>query len=126
MKRGSISVEFALTLPFILVMLIGVLEWGRMLAREVAVVTVARDAAHAGALTRSVNDPVMVARLQAQDGLVAAGFDPAKAIITVNLLANPMGNMLKVEVTVPFVAIFRLLPTAPQLYASTTIRREDN
>ncbi|HND00006.1 MAG TPA: TadE/TadG family type IV pilus assembly protein, partial [Myxococcota bacterium] len=35
MRRGSISVEFAVTLPIVLLLLIGVLEWGRMLAREV-------------------------------------------------------------------------------------------
>lgn len=125
MKRGSVSVEFALTLPVVLVLLTGVLEWGRMLAREVAIVTVARDAAHAGALTTTADNPILVARAQAQDGLTAAGFNAASATISVQLLPNPVGEMLKVDVTVPFTALFGLLPTSTQLYASTTIRREN-
>lgn len=122
MRRGSISVEFGVTLPIILLLLVGVLEWGRMLAREVAVVTIARDAAHAGAITKT--NAENVALRQAQDGLRAAGFDPATASVLVQSQANPVGELLKVEVTVPFRPLFGLIPTTPQLYASTILRRE--
>ncbi len=125
MRRGSISVEFAVTLPIVLLLLIGVLEWGRMLAREVAVVTVARDAAHAGALTRKADDPTLVARLQAEDGLRAAGFDPALATVAARSFPNPAGTMLELRVTVPFTALFGLIPVSPQLHAVTTIRMEE-
>jgi Flp pilus assembly protein TadG len=125
MRRGSISVEFAVTLPIVLVLLVGVLEWGRMLAREVAVVTVARDAAHAGALTRKTDDPTLVAKLQAADGLRAAGFDPALATVEARSFPNPAGTMLELRVTVPFSALFGLIPVSSQLHAVTTIRMEE-
>ncbi len=125
MRRGSISVEFAVTLPIVLLLLIGVLEWGRMLAREVAVVTVARDAAHAGALTRKTDDPTRIARLQAEDGLRAAGFNPAVATVEARSFPNPAGTMLELRVTVPFSPLFGLLPVTNQLHAITTIRMEE-
>ncbi|HND32869.1 MAG TPA: TadE/TadG family type IV pilus assembly protein [Myxococcota bacterium] len=124
MRRGSISVEFAVTLPIVLLLLIGVLEWGRMLAREVAVVTVARDAAHAGALTKKTDDPTRIAKLQTEDGLRAAGFDPDLATVEVRSFPNPAGTMLELRVTVPFSALFGLIPVSSQLHAVTTIRME--
>ncbi len=56
-----------------LVVTVGVLVWGQVLPREVALVQIVRDGALTGALTREVDEPEAAARARVLAGLSAEG-----------------------------------------------------
>lgn len=55
--RGQSLVEFALVLPMLLVLLLGIADFGRVFAAGIALEAAARDAAEVGALERLRNPP---------------------------------------------------------------------
>ncbi len=125
-RRGSITVEFAFSMPIVLVMLLGVLEWGWLLGREVAIVQVAREAAHAGARAHSDDDPAAVAGLRARADLQTAGFDADDATITTSLSdsGTEAGEVVDVQIRHPYEPMVGLIPTPDDLFARATFRLE--
>ena len=55
--RGQAFVEFALVLPMLLVLLLGIADFGRVFSAGIALEAAARDAAEVGALERLRNKP---------------------------------------------------------------------
>jgi Flp pilus assembly protein TadG len=89
-ERGQASVELALLLPLVVVLLLAVLQVG-LLARDVVLVThAAREAARAAAI-----DPDPAAAETAASA--AAGLDPARLTTTVSGRADA-GSRVRVEV----------------------------
>lgn len=117
--------ESALVIPVLLVLLVGVLEYGRLLVSEVAVVQIARDAALAGARTAEADDPDAVSTARAGTGLTAAGLEAGASSVVVSRVTLPCGEAIQVHVSVPFDAIVPLVPVPGNLAASTTARLED-
>jgi Flp pilus assembly protein TadG len=90
--RGQASVELALLLPVVLLLLLAVLQVG-LLARDVVLVThAAREAARAAA-----TDPrPSVARAAA---LASSGLEPARLTVTTTVRgSDPSGRRVRVEV----------------------------
>lgn len=117
--------ESALVIPVLLVLLVGVLEYGRLLVAEVAVVQIARDAALAGARTAEDEEPDGVATARAGTGLTVAGLDAGVSRVVVSRVTLPCGEAIQVYVSVPFDAIVPLVPVPGNVAASTTARLED-
>lgn len=119
------AVEFALLLPLLILLVGGAIGWGDAMAREVALVQVARDAALAAGRTASTDAPATVARDRALEGLDAAGFDVAAATVTVTPVTLTTGAALEVRVTSPAVWLLELVPLPEALNAATTARLDD-
>ena len=123
-ERGSITVELALSLPIVLVLLVGVLEWGWLLAREVELVQVAREAAHHATLVAPEDDPEAAATTRAIADLLAAGFDPDLVDVEATIMDSDVGEVIEVRVSTDYDSLLGLLPVPPRLAAGTTMLLE--
>ena len=124
MRRGSVAVELALLLPVLLVLLVGALEWGRVLEAQVAIVQVARDGALAGARAGADGDPAGVAEARARAGLAALGRDAGAAEVVVAAMPLSVGDAIQVTITTPYAGGSTLVPVPAQLSAAVTARLE--
>ncbi len=124
-RRGSVSVEAALVFPVLFGLVVGVLEWGRVLASELALVQVVRDAALTGARADASDGPDTAAQARVDAALTAAGFSAGEATISVSALHLACGEALVLEVSVPYDPTVPLVPVPDQLSARTVARLED-
>jgi len=125
LRRASIVTEVALTLPLFLVMLAGAMEWGWAMPHEVDIEHIARDAARAGALTRVVDGPEAAARARTVEALVAEGIDPATVTLTTATGTTASGDVISVDLRVPYRALLGLVPAPADLHANATMRLEN-
>jgi Flp pilus assembly protein TadG len=111
--RGQASVELALLLPVVLLLLLAVLQVG-LLARDVVLVThAAREAARAAATDPSPD----AARAAA---LASSGLDPARVTVALDVTDPPAGTR-RVRVVVVYRAP-TAVPLVGALVADRTIR----
>lgn len=109
-RRGQALVEFALVLPVLMLLLLGILEFGRAWnVRQVLT-----DAAREGARLAVVGDPSVVEESQV-DARIAqylgrARIDPDSVAITYEGFDGRTGDILTVELTLNyhFIALHRL------------------
>jgi Flp pilus assembly protein TadG len=78
-KGGQAAVEFALVLPFLLMLLIGIVEFGRAWNEHQVITDAARETARRACLGDVIGEAG--ARKVAEDAMAAAGIDPARAEI---------------------------------------------
>ncbi|MEU8225638.1 TadE/TadG family type IV pilus assembly protein [Kribbella sp. NPDC048915] len=78
--RGATAVEFALLLPMLLLIVLGIIDFGRMLNAQVTLTQAARE----GSRLVALGQPNVVGRTQA----AAAGLDPVGVAITSGCPAN--------------------------------------
>lgn len=124
-RRANTAIEVALTLPLFLVLLAGVLEWGLVLPRQSVVEHCARDAARAGALTESSDDPAGAAAARARQRLAEAGFDVDAATVTAVVMSSAVGDLVSVEISLPYPPLLGLVPTGATLEGTGRMRLED-
>lgn len=117
--------ELSLVLPVLLILTAGVLEWGRIVAAEVGMTQVARDAALAGARTGRADDPAGVARTRAEAAATAAGLDRRGLEVVVGETTVDGAEALVVTVRAPYVASVPLVPVPATISATLTARLED-
>jgi Flp pilus assembly protein TadG len=72
--RGSVAVEFALLLPMLLLIVFGIVDFGRALNAQITLTQAAREGARLAAL----NQPNVVSRTQA----AAVGLSPVSVSVT--------------------------------------------
>lgn len=125
-RRASVTLEFALAAPVLVLLLVGVVEWGVVFAQEVAVVGVAREAASTAARVRRDADPnpAVVARARALAALPGAGLPAAGTGVIAQVEPSEHGWVVRVELRVPRDPLFNLLPSPTQLRAETVMRME--
>ena len=114
-RGGGAALEFALTLPVLLVLLAGVIEWGWYLHQEVSVTWAARDGALAGSLTPPASDVEGEAVAQTRRALEAAGFDGDAAEVNAALEDSDSGALVRVTAAVPYASLLHLLPVPASL-----------
>ncbi len=105
---GQSLVEFAVLLPLLLLILIGILDLGRLLATYVILENAARDGARYGGLHST--DPNIASDIQARVESEASGtiintsqIQPVQCVPT--SCTDAIGNPLQVKVTYPFTFI---------------------
>ena len=129
-EGGQALIEFALITPFLLMMLIGIIEFGRAWNLHQVVTDAAREGARKGAIW----DPSVTendVRNVVLQRLGAAGIPPAAVTITLNNVLGGTDTPLDVRVSVPYRFMFfgplvgwTLGQRDIQLVASTTMRNE--
>jgi Flp pilus assembly protein TadG len=78
-ERGAELVEFALTLPLLLLLVLGIIEFGFLFQEYEVVTNAAREGARIGALIPSAGYTSNEAKARITDYLTAGGLDLAKA-----------------------------------------------
>jgi Flp pilus assembly protein TadG len=129
-EGGQALIEFALITPFLLMMLIGIIEFGRAWNLHQVVTDASREGARKGAIwdpTITEND----VRTVVLQRLGAAGVPPAAVTVTMNNVLGGTDTPLNVRVSVPYRFMFfgplvgwTLGQRDIQLVASTTMRNE--
>jgi Flp pilus assembly protein TadG len=103
--EGQALVEFALIVPFLLVFLVGIVEFGRAWNLH----QVLTDAAREGARKAVVHDPTITldsVNNVVKQAIATAGANPTSATITVTGLDDATGDPATVEVAMPYQFIF--------------------
>jgi Flp pilus assembly protein TadG len=100
-RRGQAAVEFALVLPFLLIMLVGIIEFGRAWNEHQVITDAAREAARKGAIwDESVTEQDI--RDVAESALARAGIDPGTATIALDNWDGDAGEKLTVSIDLPY------------------------
>lgn len=126
-RRGVICVEMAVLLPLLIVLLLGLLEYGWLFTKAHQITNIARNGARLAALPDST-----VADVQAQvtNQMAAVGLAGkyTLSISPANISALDSGQALSVTVTAPWsgVSLFNcaLLPGPDSLGASVVMAKE--
>jgi Flp pilus assembly protein TadG len=120
--RGSVAVEMALVAPFLLLLVLGCVEWGFFFFVENVVVNSAREAARAGSIAPDAGSIEARAREAMSATLRAGGLDPARAEATVD---PSSGNSVKVTLTYPAGSVTgaRFIPLPDRAWARAEMRR---
>lgn len=92
--RGSAVVEFALVLPLVLLLLVGLVEVALVARTQLEVVNAAREGAREAAASPDPADPVRAAR-------AALGDAGASALVTVRR-PDAVGRLAEVRVALPY------------------------
>jgi Flp pilus assembly protein TadG len=112
-ERGSAAVEFALVVPVLLLILLGIVEYGRVYFMQNSITNAARVGARA-MVVDSVNgiaNPAADAKAKAAAAAVAVS--PAVTSGQVSVPATcPSGGAVTVTITYPISQLTRFLPSA--------------
>jgi Flp pilus assembly protein TadG len=99
---GAAAVEMALLMPLLLLLVFGIIDFGRMLNAQITVTEAAREGARAASLSPSQNPSVIEADASARVNRVAAGFNATTTVVS-NCIGNPApGDDATVQVTYQF------------------------
>ena len=79
-ERGAELIEFALTLPLLLLLVLGIIEFGFLFQEYEVVTNAAREGARIGALIPSAGYTTNDAKARATDYLIAGGLKVAQAV----------------------------------------------
>ena len=129
-EEGQAMVEFALVLPILLLLVMGIIQFGVLFNNYVTLTDGVRAGARQAAVSRSLPDPVTPAKNRVKSS--AAGLDGNKLEITVTPL-NPadgtatwvQGGDVTVEAKYPFkIKLFGVVVMDGKLKSKTTERVE--
>ena len=130
-RRGASAVEFALTVPVLLGLLGGIIEYGNLLSAYQAVANIAHDAAARGATFDQDDDAANpTAALEAQavstavELMTAYGIAGDSTNVTTQVDAGTLLT-LTVTVNVSYAPLFSLVPSPSTLERSHTIALQD-
>jgi len=123
-QRGQALIELALLLPFLLLLLLGIMEFGRTFHAYLTITYAAREGARAGALGE--DDPVV----QAKIATITKGLESTRLRVEISPepAARQWGEELtiKVHYDLPIIMplIGAIVPNPLPLEAATTMRIE--
>jgi Flp pilus assembly protein TadG len=97
-EGGQAAVEFALVLPFLLILLVGIIEFGRGWNEHQVMTDAAREAARRAAIV--TDPPTTKEQIEntAKAALAAAGIDPNRATITLENWDGDRDTLLRVKI----------------------------
>jgi Flp pilus assembly protein TadG len=107
-ERGAAVVEFAVVVPVLLVLVMGIIDFGRMYAVAASLAAATRDGARQGATATDLTDATQLAAIKAR---VVSGFQPlgGTALTAANVSVTLDGSY-NVVVTV---SNYRYVPITP-------------
>lgn len=125
-RRGANAVEFALTLPILLAILSGVVDYSYLFHLQFQMVNAVSQGARAGSATNLDADPYAIAVQVVNEVWTHSGFT-TNPTVTASAFTLPTTGDLAVQVvaTVPYDPLVGFLPT-PSTIAHTAIMRLDD
>ena len=120
-EKGQSLVEFALVVPLLLLLVIGIAEFGRAWMTRNIMTGAAREAVRMYA----VKDNTAEARVRAEQILSSAGLDSARATCTDNVFGGAVSYTINYRFPVLFAGFIPGLGNAEILLSSTTTMRKE-
>ena len=97
-ERGAVAVEFALLLPVLMIILLGIIEFGMAFSAQITLSNAAREGARTMAIQNSV--------IATGTAVIAAAPTVAPAIVTSQIVISPVvcaaGQVVTVEIRYPY------------------------
>jgi len=127
-RRGSNAVEFALTLPILITLLLGLVDYGWFFLRQALIVNAAREAVRAGSLQSPADTDasgqcstcIDEAKADFQTLLTAYGIPVAPGLVNPTVVAVSGTCALSLAPSIPFTPLAGFVPT-PAEYDVNTI-----
>jgi Flp pilus assembly protein TadG len=124
-RRGSEVIEFAITLPILLILVSGMIDFGWYYYQQSRLHDAVRHGARVGAVTEQEDAPLAAAQGAVVEQLAVAQV-PFTPVITTRFTYDVTGDQLvEVGATAPYVGLWALLNTPYRLAATVTMRMED-
>lgn len=127
-RRGLSSIEAALVMPLLLLVVLGIIEYGWMFLKVQQINNAARHGARIGITENATNADVTsgVSTLMTGAGLAGSGY--VLTLAPADVATVRPGNALTVTVTVPYANVTvtgaPLIPTPTNIAGSTTMFKE--
>ena len=123
-RRGANVIEFAITLPFFIALLLGVLDYGWIFATQSALDAVTTLACREGSMVdASVSSPVVMARNELQRR-AQPWCGPAGCIYAVQARYAVPDRAIECSIDMPVNALVGFVPTPDRLTSSAIYRLE--
>ena len=123
-RRGLAAVETALVAPLLLLMLVGIMEYGLIFLRAQQITHAARHGARVGARADATNGEIESA-VAAWCGNPAVHMDPCVVEIDPDVATLAVGQLLTVTVTSTDIKVgVTLVPTPDSFSATVTMAKE--
>ena len=100
-ERGQALVEFALVLPILLILVLGIIEFGRAWNLHQTITHAAREGARMAAMFDADVTQTEV-ETEVENSIRASGFNPADADITFDGFKAGRGEVVTVRIEMPF------------------------
>ena len=117
--------EFALGVSVLLVLGVGIAEWGWAMRCQTAVISAAREGARTGAGTLQEDDPEAAAEARAIAALDDAGLDSSTATVVATIDGVDPDAAITLSVDLPHPSLAPLVPTLGTLSSTATMRLQD-
>ena len=105
-QAGSVSLEFVILLPLLIMILGGIADFSLMMYDKAALVTAARVAARAGTMVSAKADVAAVATANANGSLVSFGTSSAPSVTVSPSGAGSPGTPLTVQLSYTYHGLF--------------------
>lgn len=100
-ESGAAMIEAALVLPVVLLLVAGIVMTGRVAQAQIAVQSVAREAARTAALAPSAADGLAEAEARALSTADGHGLDPARVALVIDVGSFERGGTVQVGASYP-------------------------
>ncbi len=117
-ERGAVAVEFALVLPLLVAMLLGIMEFGLMYNGQVSVTNAAREAAR----TMAVTNDAAAARAAARAAAPSLNPGITNAEVAIDPATCTPGATARITITHPFGSITRFFGPGVTLTGRAAMR----
>ena len=122
-EQGQSTVEFALLVPMLCMILFGIIQFGILFNNYLVLVDAARVGARKASVSRQALNPVALAEASARNS--AANLDQAKLAVSVTATAWAPGADVTVETRYPYkISLLGAVVAQGELVSSTTDRVE--
>ena len=131
-EKGIAAIEFGLILPILLVLIMGIIDFGLLMTSRASMVSASREGARAGIVKAVPSVTVADIKTIVRNALTISGWDPddvAAATVDVTGAGGAFGTDLTVGVNsnYSFLVLSNLVPSIDDqitLNASTTMKME--
>ncbi len=126
-RRGNSAVEFALTLPILVLLLAGVIDLGQFMFLNDALVNAVSQGARAGAManedaTPTPEDPLAIAEEVTEETWAASEVDGVLTVVASTWVDTADGAAhVRVTGTVPFTGLFGILTLPASVSYESTV-----
>lgn len=124
-RRGSSAIEFALTLPILVLLLCSVMEWGWYFMQQMSVMDAVREGTRVGAATAQDDDPAGIASEWVYASLADSTLDATDGAVQAEILGAWPDELLQVTFRMPYPELLGFVPTPGSLGHVMTMRLED-
>ena len=127
-QRGAAAVEFALSVPILLAILFGILDYAWYIKQATDVVHATREGLRLGVKVDQVDNPTAATSTQTTAVLQAFGLDcESDLVCEISAVSTTVDGLdaIHLSVVVPYEPLVGMVPTPEALYADLTMALED-